>query len=347
MPKVFKHFMSQQFTKRSRGYLLGEALRIYLIVSLNEATTKLKQLQLDVQISSAGNRTRLATALIFAEKIIQYIKNCQADDTQNLLLTSSGIIGLAAIDRAQQALVLALKAARGNLPQDLCNLTMRGAKYIVNSLIAEREGNTELSSLWALATRNCEMIAADPFMARAIQSIGSYSQSCSNTYNKTAQDLFASGVELDKEAGMLYLEAHKHARRLHVMHIVQQLQTLNPEGVEDKGQLAESEMRATDALCNAYAEIGKLLHSIAPLLVEAEERKMFVPLLLFLSKVGKDVAQHRLVQHDFSSAKLDSEKLIPWCARITVSTATLLSKIHLLLSNQSTSTEAYTRIFCQ
>ena len=184
---------------------------------MSEATATLKQLQSEVQIYSRTKRVevRWATVLSFAENIVQYIKNCQVDDTQNLLLTSSGLIGLAAIDRAQQALVLALIAARGNLSQDLCNLAMRGAKYTVNALIASREGNVDLASLWALATRNCEMIASDPFMARRTSlpnDLVTNAWTLGNTHNKTAQELLASDVELDKEAGMLYMQAYKHAR---------------------------------------------------------------------------------------------------------------------------------------
>lgn len=141
--------------------LASNAIRIYLSYSLREAEDTLTRLQVEVRMHSygAGNDSCWNLVIMNANRVVRYVKNCQADDEQNLLMTV-GIAGLAALDRAQEALLRSIRGARefdGPL-HSVMNLTVersvRSAKYMVNANIAAQSGDRELSELWLLASQS-------------------------------------------------------------------------------------------------------------------------------------------------------------------------------------------------
>ena len=126
------------------------------------------------------------------------------------------------------------------------------------------------------------------------------------------------------------------------MHVIKQLQTLNPDGMEY--QVDEKKMKATDAVCSAFLQADKLLHTVALLLSRAEGREMFDPLLLFLCKVGREIAQQRLVHFDSENMIFS---LLRLCNHAADEIQNLLSKVKLLVIKQSTVTETFTRKICE
>ena len=231
-----------------RSSLLGSALRVFLVSSLEDARAQLSCLEAEAIIFTICGEvdSKWKTVLSTAQQIIQYIKNCQADDEQNIFLTT-GITGLAALDRLQTSLSFQCTAAREKRDPEIEGLaTRKAAHYSINALIAERAGDKELAGFWIAVTNICESNAQDPIFARQL----SYLES-PLSYKKEELSL-RSGNALDKEARLMYLQADKLCLKLHAMNLIK---SLDPYGSKTEMLTTRTkEIEAAIAVCVKMAE---------------------------------------------------------------------------------------------
>ena len=212
---------------------MGDALRVYLMISLSEAKTQMNNLKSEIitlKNLELESMNQWYAVLSIAEQVVQYIQNCQSDDDQNIFLTSR-LTGLAAVDRAQQALVFALKSARGlEIGELRCKAMRKAAFFTVNMLSAKREGDRELTVLWQAAAQKCESLSRHPFVQSG-RDQWSVDGGLSNGYwYKTQADkALTAGTELDKEAGLVYMQVHNLRRKSRALKVVLELRCMPAE----------------------------------------------------------------------------------------------------------------------
>ncbi|HLB33828.1 MAG TPA: hypothetical protein VJK54_06290, partial [Chthoniobacterales bacterium] len=145
------------------------ALQIFLYNALEHANKTLADLHIDV---AAARYKREAVSKAWAqiiptaERVVQYINNCLVDCDSNGIYPH----GLVAIDRAEEALKLRIKEAKNIEKWDSTTypITADGmesaAKYMVNSLLAEKAGNKFLAKNWIEAAELSIAKNRNPFL---------------------------------------------------------------------------------------------------------------------------------------------------------------------------------------
>ena len=141
------------------------ALRIYLTYKLQDSLQAHRILKLESAVHTRNNQLSAVweQVLTAAELVIQYIKNCQADDEHSTILRTASF-GLVAIDRAEVALAFQLKAVRFSMNKQKCGeyehsafYCGKSAKFIINALLADRSHTALLARLWVDAANRCRI----------------------------------------------------------------------------------------------------------------------------------------------------------------------------------------------
>jgi hypothetical protein len=123
--------------------LLGRVLKIYLSHALEWTLSKAARLV--GHVSAVHNDGR---------KLEQYIRSA-LDTQENILCSVKGITVLVAVDRAQQALSYAIESCRRYRSvvgaQNAANMLRKSARLVVNMMLADCRGETELAETWKVA----------------------------------------------------------------------------------------------------------------------------------------------------------------------------------------------------
>jgi hypothetical protein len=123
--------------------LLGRVLKIYLSHALEWTMSKMARLVGHVSAVPYDGR-----------KLEQYIRNA-LDTQENILCSVKGITVLVAVDRAQQALSCTIgscqryRSVAGE--QNAANMLRKSARLVVNMMLADCRGETELAETWKVA----------------------------------------------------------------------------------------------------------------------------------------------------------------------------------------------------
>jgi hypothetical protein len=123
--------------------LLGRVLKIYLSHALEWTLSKAARLV--GHVSAVHNDGR---------KLEQYIRSA-LDTQENILCSVKGITVLVAVDRAQQALSYAIESCQRYRSvvgaQNAANMLRKSARLVVNMMLADCRGETELAETWKVA----------------------------------------------------------------------------------------------------------------------------------------------------------------------------------------------------